>query len=540
MIKHHFPINIPGKRILPAIAFVLLCVTAFSAHCQNDTVSRDKSLNERMRTMYKDAKAGDPGAQFLLSHFHSAVAEACNNNGDERQAEKSAKTAFKWAKKAADAGLDSAQSEVATMYMMGYGTKQNTKKGFHYYEKAIAQGFVPALNMMAQVYSKGFGVEENPEMATICYRRSAMMGNIVGQYNYAMRLMTGNGTELSYDSAYYWFGKVHEQGDTAGYIRQGQVLLKKSDAMKEANGGELNDDIRAMEAKGLAMMKEGVACKDSTNHGWSEDMIAICYLTGRGAETDSAEGAKWLRQAAGYNDGTALDALASIELDSAITTDSNRTNSVHFQRCLQLWKRGAEAGNSNCMLNYGLALMNGNGIEADPAGAFPFLMKATRMGDPRAAYFISDYYFYGLYGIEQDYKLTTSLLTMAAQAGITPAVTKLGLMAEEGLGTKKNIDKAFSLYRDASAAGDGTATFRLGLCYYNGKGVKKNVEKAIELWRQATELGNGDACFNVGVCYINGIGVSTDEKEAEKWFRHAVELGNENARGALKNMGKLW
>lgn len=526
--------------LVHALVFAMLCGTLTPAHCQYDTTSIGKPTNERMPTMYQDARAGDPQAQYLLSRFHTAIATAYENSGKTRLARKSEKTAFKWAKKAADAGLDSAQSDVATMYMTGYGTKQHTKKGFQYYEKAINQGFAPALNMMAQMYTNGYGVDVNPEMATLCYKRSAAMGDITGQFIYAMRLMTGDGSELDYDSAYYWFGRVYGQGDTAGYIRQGQVLLMKANAMKEANGGEQNDEIRLMEENGLAMMKEGVTCKDSNIHGWSEIMIANCYMSGRGTETDSAEGVKWLRQAAGYNFGAALAALAEIELDSAMTIDSGDVNGTHFQRCLQLWKRGADAGDADCMYHYGLALMNGDGMESDLAEAYPYLKGAAIQGDARAAYFISNYYFYGLCGIEQDYKITTVLLNMAAQAGIASAMSRLGIMSEEGLGTKKDLHKAVTLYRYASAAGDGSGSYLLGLCYYNGKGVEKDVGKAIELWRQATELGSGDACFNVGVCYINGVGVNPDEKEAEKWFRHAVELGNEDAKEALKEMGKLW
>ena len=57
-------------------------------------------------------------------------------------------------------------------------------------------------------------------------------------------------------------------------------------------------------------------------------------------------------------------------------------------------------------------------------------------------------------------------------------------------------------------------------------------------FRESAEQGNAGAQFSLGVCYEYGAGVSKDLEEAVKWYRKSAEQGDEDAKKALRRLGK--
>ena len=80
----------------------------------------------------------------------------------------------------------------------------------------------------------------------------------------------------------------------------------------------------------------------------------------------------------------------------------------------------------------------------------------------------------------------------------------------------------------------------MGACYHNGEGVKQNYNEALKWYRKATEQNQDYAQYNLGVCYEEGLGVQESIDEAVKWYRKAAQQGHEDARAALKRLGKHW
>src|SRR4051794_40232492 len=62
----------------------------------------------------------------------------------------------------------------------------------------------------------------------------------------------------------------------------------------------------------------------------------------------------------------------------------------------------------------------------------------------------------------------------AASQGSAAAQFNLGVLYENGRGTKIDFEKANELYRQASVQGDALAIGNLGMLYVRGQGVKEN------------------------------------------------------------------
>ena len=85
------------------------------------------------------------------------------------------------------------------------------KKTYDYYSKSATAGYAQAQANLGYCYDKGLGTEENSVKAKRWYEEAAKQGNLVGQLNYAQKLLTdGINNEDRDDTlqARDWFQKV--------------------------------------------------------------------------------------------------------------------------------------------------------------------------------------------------------------------------------------------------------------------------------------------------------------------------------------------
>ncbi len=59
--------------------------------------------------------------------------------------------------------------------------------------------------------------------------------------------------------------------------------------------------------------------------------------------------------------------------------------------------------------------------------------------------------------------------------------------------------------------------------YHDGLGVKKDHQKALELYTKSTENGNRIAPYNIGFMYEYGEGVQKNINTAIKWYQMSCE-----------------
>jgi TPR repeat protein len=74
--------------------------------------------------------------------------------------------------------------------------------------------------------------------------------------------------------------------------------------------------------------------------------------------------------------------------------------------------------------------------------------------------------------------------------------------------------------------------------YDNGRGVVQSDAEAVKWYRKAADQGNVSAQLNLGFMYGNGRGVAQSDAEAVKWHRKAAQQGDQEAKDALKRLGK--
>jgi TPR repeat protein len=170
-----------------------------------------------------------------------------------------------------------------------------------------------------------------------------------------------------------------------------------------------------------------------------------------------------------------------------------------------------------------------------------------------------------------------------AEIGNGDALFNLGILAEDGLGEPRNMDRAEALYTSAAAAANFKAQYRLGLLYFAGTQLPRNSEKArlyltqaavhgdkdaqamlaqlgqpatalapfqqaellsgsgqhtqaAVLYRALAEAGDATAQARLAWAYEAGRGVALDLQEAARRFELAAEAGNPEAQYALAVM----
>ncbi len=79
----------------------------------------------------------------------------------------------------------------------------------------------------------------------------------------------------------------------------------------------------------------------------------------------------------------------------------------------------------------------------------------------------------------------------------------------------------------------------LGTCYQDGEGTHQDYDKAFYWYKKSAEEGCTIAMFNLAESYRKGEGTQVDLNEAIAWYNKSAEEGNEDAKNALKELGKM-
>ncbi len=113
----------------------------------------------------------------------------------------------------------------------------------------------------------------------------------------------------------------------------------------------------------------------------------------------------------------------------------------------------------------------------------------------------------------------------------------IGIIFEEGVCTKPDINKAVYWYEQAVANNNDLARSNLADILRKGsQGYPKNLEKAFQLYK---ECGLPYAHYRVGEFYEHGWGVKADLEKAKVYYRQAYKEGHGLARKKLKEFDFL-
>jgi localization factor PodJL len=155
----------------------------------------------------------------------------------------------------------------------------------------------------------------------------------------------------------------------------------------------------------------------------------------------------------------------------------------------------------------------------------PVLRTAALKGDPTAAYEVAMRFAEGK-GVATNYDEAAKWYDRAAQAGVVPAIFRLGTFYEKGLSVTKDVDIARRYYLRAAERGNAKAMHNLAVLDADGGGKGANYASASQWFRKAADRGVADSQFNLGILYARGIGVEQNLAESFKWFSLAAAQGD--------------
>jgi TPR repeat protein len=130
-------------------------------------------------------------------------------------------------------------------------------------------------------------------------------------------------------------------------------------------------------------------------------------------------------------------------------------------------------------------------------------------------------------------KVDIARLQKGAAAGNAYDQLNLGAAYDNGIGVKRDIDKALEWYQKAAEQGVAEAQFNLAHLLVT---EEISTVAAAEWMKKAALQGLTDAEYLLGVIYAEGIGVGMDRAKARLWLKKAAAKGHAEAIHFLKDM----
>lgn len=124
---------------------------------------------------------------------------------------------------AADAGLDWAMYNYATLLALGEGVPEDKPAALEWLHRAADLGNAKAINFIGSFYEDGWVVARDMAAAADYYRRAAEGGDFRGCFNHA-RMLADQGQR---DAALHWLGRVRETANDA-FMTKAEAFLRTS------------------------------------------------------------------------------------------------------------------------------------------------------------------------------------------------------------------------------------------------------------------------------------------------------------------------
>ncbi len=137
---------------------------------------------------------------------------------------------------------------------------------------------------------------------------------------------------------------------------------------------------------------------------------------------------------------------------------------------------------------------------------------------------------------EKAYAKAQRLWRSLAQKGDARAMLGLGILYNEGLGTKANHKEALAWFRQAADGNQPEAMYQLGRMLEEGRGTARHVDTAAVWFRRAAEQGYAPAQYHLGLLYQRGEGLVPSAQEAAAWFSRAATQHHVEALAMLGHL----
>lgn len=176
--------------------------------CSNVTLA-DWFLSSETKALIAKADAGDAEAQFRVGTAYDT------GNGAPRSGEQ----AMKYYLMAAEQGHVEAQNSVGS----GLQAEERYSEALAWFERAAAQGHALATNNLAYLYDLGLGVKQDRRKGFELYSRAADLGWAESMWNIANMYGAGQLGEIDLVSACVWTMRARRYADPNDQRLQSQL-----------------------------------------------------------------------------------------------------------------------------------------------------------------------------------------------------------------------------------------------------------------------------------------------------------------------------
>lgn len=249
-----------------------------------------------------------------------------------------------------------AQSELADLYMSGYGGIKDLHEGLSWLRKSAESGFWRSINKLGDLYCSGLIVEQDYKKAVEYYMKGTEIGYVQSEVNLAYCYYYGKGVDENNYKALELFKKAYEHGS-----------------------GEAANMIGIMyhNGDGVSVDNEQVFIwmKRSAELGYTKGQsdLADCYYNGIGISQEYSLAKEWYIKAANAGNDYAATEVGKMEMD----------NNNYFE-AVKWFRKAAENGYDDAQNRLGCRYDNGQGVEKNKAEAFKWFMKAAQQGHMKA------------------------------------------------------------------------------------------------------------------------------------------------------------
>lgn len=164
-------------------------------------------------------------------------------------------------------------------------------------------------------------------------------------------------------------------------------------------------------------------------------------------------------------------------------------------------------------------------LASEPRQAASAVLAAAREGVVPAQTLLGQLLLDGR-GIERDPALARQWFRIAAAQGDPMAHNMLGRCLEQGWGGEVDLPGAARAFRQAMEAGLDWGCYNYAHLLAAGRGVAKDPAQALALYERAAAQGHAKAMNFAGRFHEEGIGVPANPERAHAWYRRSAEAGD--------------
>ena len=188
----------------------------------------------------------------------------------------------------------------------------------------------------------------------------------------------------------------------------------------------------------------------------------------------------------------------------------------------------AEGGSAEAQARWGQMLLDGDGVAADPAGAFGWFDRAARAGHLEAANMVGRCHDLG-WGVPIDKARAAAWYKRAAERGLVWAQYNYATLLTLGQGVAEDKAAALALFRRAADAGNAKALNFVGSFHEDGWVVGRDLAEAARCYKLAAAGGDFRGQFNHGRL----LAAAGDVQAAIPWFARAWAGSNARFRAQM-------